>query len=257
MRVLVVHNRYSSRVPSGENLAVDDEVRWLDRGRCRGAPARGDERRTRSIPAARSDTCDGVESGLWWSPLASTSKPSSTRPRPDVVHVHNLFPLLTASVPTAALAGASRSCGRCTTRRVRCVAGSWFRDGHACHECRPGGGSPASCTAATRSPTRPAHWSSPSALRSSAPRVGARRDRCRHQRRHARAGSSRPPASTPRSGGDQAQRRRRRHLAAASRRRAAGVRLPRPVVRVQGRPAAARRLAARRRRRRVAHRGRR
>ena len=29
MRVLVVHNRYSSRVPSGENLAVDDEVRWL------------------------------------------------------------------------------------------------------------------------------------------------------------------------------------------------------------------------------------
>ena len=29
MRVLVVHNRYSSRVPSGENLAVDDEIRWL------------------------------------------------------------------------------------------------------------------------------------------------------------------------------------------------------------------------------------
>ena len=29
MRVVVVHNRYSSRTPSGENLAVDDEARWL------------------------------------------------------------------------------------------------------------------------------------------------------------------------------------------------------------------------------------
>src|SRR5690606_13195715 len=29
MRILAVHNRYSSRVPSGENLAVDDELRWL------------------------------------------------------------------------------------------------------------------------------------------------------------------------------------------------------------------------------------
>src|SRR4029450_13496587 len=29
MRALLVHNRSSSRVPSGENLAVDDEVRWL------------------------------------------------------------------------------------------------------------------------------------------------------------------------------------------------------------------------------------
>ena len=29
MRVLVVHNAYSSRVPSGENLSVADEVAWL------------------------------------------------------------------------------------------------------------------------------------------------------------------------------------------------------------------------------------
>ena len=29
MRALLVHNRYSSRVPSGENAVVDDEARWL------------------------------------------------------------------------------------------------------------------------------------------------------------------------------------------------------------------------------------
>ena len=29
MKVLVVHNRYSSRVPSGENVSVANEVGWL------------------------------------------------------------------------------------------------------------------------------------------------------------------------------------------------------------------------------------
>ena len=51
--------------------------------------------------------------------------------RPDVVHVHNLFPLLTGSVPAAARRRGIPVVWTVHNRRVRCVGGGLFRDGHA------------------------------------------------------------------------------------------------------------------------------
>jgi glycosyltransferase involved in cell wall biosynthesis len=136
MRVLVVHNRYSSRVPSGENLAVDDEVRWLGEA---GVDVRlhvvtNDELLARGV-AAR--VRDGLEAP--WSPSARRLfERALDQHRPDVVHVHNLFPLLTASVPTAARQRGVPVTWTVHNRRVTCVAGGNFRDGRPCYECRPG-----------------------------------------------------------------------------------------------------------------------
>src|SRR5690606_33167703 len=58
--------------------------------------------------------------------------------RPDVVHVHNLFPLLTASVVAAALDQGVPVVWTVHNFRLRCVAGTHFRDGRPCHDCRPG-----------------------------------------------------------------------------------------------------------------------
>ncbi len=132
MRVLVVHNRYSSAVPSGENAVVDHEVRWL-----REASVDVDlfEARNDDVmdagPVARVSA--GV-SALWNRRAAQQLRERIERFRPDVVHVHNVFPLLSASVLSAALSAAP-VVWTVHNYRIACVAGTFSLDGRPCHEC--------------------------------------------------------------------------------------------------------------------------
>ena len=74
-----------------------------------------------------------------WSRSAGTRvRADIERLRPDVVHVHNLFPLLTASAPWSALRAGVPVVWSCRNRRVVCVEGTHFRDGSPCQLCRPG-----------------------------------------------------------------------------------------------------------------------
>jgi glycosyltransferase involved in cell wall biosynthesis len=136
MRLLVVHNRYSSRVPSGENLAVDDEVRWLLEA---GIDVRRHEVSNDDIvdPGAVARARDGLDSVL---SLRAHRRfvAALDEVRPDLVHVHNLFPLLTATVPMAARRRGLPVVWTVHNFRTRCVAGTNFRDGRPCHQCRPG-----------------------------------------------------------------------------------------------------------------------
>jgi glycosyltransferase involved in cell wall biosynthesis len=136
LRILVVHNRYSSRVPSGENLAVEDEVRWLrDAGvEVETFEASNDEVLGAGAVARARQALESV-----WSPSAHRSLADMLgRTRPDLVHVHNLFPLLTASAPAAAHRRGLPIVWTVHNHRVTCVAGTNFRDGQPCHRCRPG-----------------------------------------------------------------------------------------------------------------------
>ncbi len=136
MRVLVVHNRYSSRSPSGENAAVDDEIRWLG--------IAGVDVVTHQVSNDEMvdvGPLDRVRDGLGavWSVAARRRfERMLDECRPDLVHVHNLFPLLSASVPLAARRRGTPLVWTVHNRRVRCVAGGYFRDGQPCHQCRPG-----------------------------------------------------------------------------------------------------------------------
>jgi glycosyltransferase involved in cell wall biosynthesis len=136
MRVLVVHNRYTSRVPSGENLAVDDEVAWL---LAAGVEVVRHEVSNDEIvsPGPLGRVRDGVQA-VWSLSARRRFLETLDAHGPDVVHVHNLFPLLTGSVPAAARRRGVPVVWTVHNRRVRCVAGGYFRDGAACHECRPG-----------------------------------------------------------------------------------------------------------------------
>ncbi len=136
MRVLVVHNYYSSRVPSGENLAVDDEVRWL---RDAGVDVARHEVSNDDIvsPGPLARARDGVEA-TWSLSAGRRFRRALDTSRPDIVHVHNLFPLLTSSVPMAALRRGLPVVWTVHNFRVRCVAGTHFRDGRPCYDCRPG-----------------------------------------------------------------------------------------------------------------------
>ena len=136
MRVLVVHNRYSSRVPSGENLAVDDEVRWLGEA---GVDVVRHEVTNDEIvsPSALARVRYGAEA-VWSLSARRRFLTALDGHRPDVVHVHNLFPLLTGSVPSAARRRGVPVVWTVHNRRVRCVDGGNFRDGLPCTSCRPG-----------------------------------------------------------------------------------------------------------------------
>jgi glycosyltransferase involved in cell wall biosynthesis len=136
LRVLVVHNNYSSRVPSGENLAVRDEAGWL---RAAGVDVTLHEAHNDEVvgggPAARLRQAAG---SVWSLPAQRRLAADIDRFRPDLVHVHNLFPLMSASVPWQALRRDLPVVWTVHNRRVRCVGGTNFRDGRACDLCRPG-----------------------------------------------------------------------------------------------------------------------
>ena len=247
MRVLVVHNRYSSRVPSGENLAVDDEVRWLrERGRRRG-PARGDQRRDRAR-RARSAGRGTASTRVWSLPARRRFLATLDGARPDVVHLHNLFPLLTGSVPRAAAgSGACPSSGRCTTGGCAAWPAATSATGRPATSAVPAGASPASCTAATRGRPPPAP-SSPPPARCSARRPGARASPRRHQPRTWRSWLATTGGFDAAARAGQAQRGRRPDQGGPARRRAAATFLfLGRLAAVQGAGAAARRLAAGRR----------
>jgi glycosyltransferase involved in cell wall biosynthesis len=136
MRVLVVHNRYSSGIPSGENVSVDSEVRWLnDAGvDVTTFEASNDEALGGGIGAKLRAARDAP----WSRPAAQRFTAQLAADQPDLVHVPNLFPLLTASVPSAALAAGLPVVWTARNRRLLCVDGTNFRDGSPCEDCRPG-----------------------------------------------------------------------------------------------------------------------
>ncbi len=74
-----------------------------------------------------------------WSPTAAGRFDEVVdRVRPDVIHVHNLFPLFTASVPWRAVHRDVPVVWTARNMRVLCVDGTQFRNGAPCTSCRPG-----------------------------------------------------------------------------------------------------------------------
>ena len=136
MRVLVVHNMYSSRVPSGENLSVFNEVTWL---REAGVDVHLHETTNDQLfGRSRADQLGQALRSVWSTPARREIEAVIDDFAPDLVHVHNLFPLLTASVPAAALRLGLPVLWTVRNNRVVCVNGTYFRDDAPCHECRPG-----------------------------------------------------------------------------------------------------------------------
>ena len=126
-----MHSYYSSRVPSGENRVVDAQASALSAAGhdvvvVSQATDRRDQRRTYPLEAAAT-----VATGLGPSPVEELR-----RFRPDVVHVHNLFPnfgtrwLRTWDGPLVA-----------TMHNYRpvCPSATLFRDGHVCRDCLESG----------------------------------------------------------------------------------------------------------------------
>jgi glycosyltransferase involved in cell wall biosynthesis len=133
MKVLIAHNRYSSAQPSGENTIVDAEIAQLS--------AAGIE----VIPFIRSsDDISGMSLGrkllLPASPIYSASAQRELATlikaeRPDVMHLHNPYPLMSPWVIRTAHAHGVPVVQTIHNYRHVCAAATLFRDGANCHDC--------------------------------------------------------------------------------------------------------------------------
>ncbi|MEV5383499.1 glycosyltransferase family 4 protein [Streptomyces sp. NPDC052721] len=133
MHVLVVHNRYSSAQPSGENRVVDEEVELL---RAAGHRVEVFERRSDDIAGRSLLGKVAVPLLVPWNPAVRTELTARLRAeRPDVVHVHNVFPLLSPAVLAACADAGVPVVATLHNYTQICPPGTLQRDGRLCTDC--------------------------------------------------------------------------------------------------------------------------
>lgn len=133
MKVLVVHNRYRSAHPSGENAVVDDESRLLGE---HGAVVERLEVESDEIEGWGAVRRAALPARVVWSGRGHRLvRAAIERFDPDVVHVHNTFPLLSPSALWAARRSRAAVVQTLHNFRALCPAATFLRDGKVCEDC--------------------------------------------------------------------------------------------------------------------------
>jgi len=130
MKVLMVHNRYQQR--GGEDAVVDAEVRLLGSN---GIDVQRFDADNDSIHGLRAKL--QVSASQFGSPSAVKTAFSRALSdfRPDVVHVHNWFPTVSATVFRTCQQAHVPVVHTLHNYRLLCVTATLFRDGGVCEDC--------------------------------------------------------------------------------------------------------------------------
>ncbi|MGZ4561023.1 MAG: glycosyltransferase family 4 protein [Mycobacteriaceae bacterium] len=130
---MVVHNHYRSGMPSGESSVVVREIAGL---RARGHTVESIERRSDEIESWSTTRRVILPARVVWSRASRQALADELRARrPDVVHVHNTFPLLTPSVLSACTDVGVPLVVTVHNYKASCASGAFFREGRICVEC--------------------------------------------------------------------------------------------------------------------------
>jgi glycosyltransferase involved in cell wall biosynthesis len=136
MRVVLVHNRYRSAAPSGENRVVDIEGGALAAA---GHEVIRFEKGSDEIEHWSRAKKASLPARVVWSRESRRGLTETLREhRPDVVHVHNTFPLLSSAVLYACRDAAVPVVATVHNYKLACVSGDFFRRGAVCHDCARG-----------------------------------------------------------------------------------------------------------------------
>ena len=136
MRVLLVHSRYRSATPSGENRVVDQESEELARA---GHEIRRFEKDSDEIEHWSAAQKALLPARVVWSRESHRELTATLRAyRPDIVHVHNTFPLLSAAVLYACRDLPVPVVATIHNYKLACASGDFFRQGAVCHDCDHG-----------------------------------------------------------------------------------------------------------------------
>jgi glycosyltransferase involved in cell wall biosynthesis len=129
VRVLILHSRYLSGAASGENRVVDDEASLLERG--------GHDVRVWSPSPIDAGLGSRVRAGvdaIWSRRAASRVRALIEDHRPDIVHFHNLFPMLSPAAVRVA-AATTPTVMTLHNYRLLCLPATFLRDGKVCELC--------------------------------------------------------------------------------------------------------------------------
>lgn len=134
MKVLVAHNAYQAALPSGENVVVRRQIDDLREAGVDVIPyLRSSDELVRS---GRSGRARAAASTLGIGSSVGDLVRVLVRERPDVVQLHNLVPLISPRVIALAHAHGAAVVQTVHNFRHVCMAGTYFRDGHECLDCR-------------------------------------------------------------------------------------------------------------------------
>jgi len=130
MKVLQVHNHYDSSQPSGENRVVLEERDLLEAAGVEVATLYTHSDEIHSLRQKVAAT--GLQLGMGGADVVERLLQDF---KPDVVHVHNLQPLITPRLLDLCAGRGIAAVRTVHNYRAGCVAGTHFRDGHACFDC--------------------------------------------------------------------------------------------------------------------------
>ncbi|WP_203818426.1 glycosyltransferase family 4 protein [Paractinoplanes ferrugineus] len=134
MKVVVAHNRYREAIPSGENVIVDTEIAQLRAVGVEVLPFQRSSDSIGELPAVQKALLP--ISPIYGGPAQRDLARLLTDERPDLLHLHNPYPLLSPWVIKTAHAHGVPVIQTVHNYRQVCSSGLYFRDGHNCQDCR-------------------------------------------------------------------------------------------------------------------------
>ena len=136
LRIMLAHNWYRSANPSGENRVVERESAALT---ARGHEVISFDRYSDDIADWPPSRKASLPARIIWNREAHQDLRARLRSeRPDVVHIHNTFPLLSPAVLYACRDESMPVVITVHNYRLMCAAGNFFRDGAICQDCVTG-----------------------------------------------------------------------------------------------------------------------
>jgi glycosyltransferase involved in cell wall biosynthesis len=129
LRVLVVHNRYV--LPGGEDRVFESEIQLLTQF---GEDVSILEEQT-IYPQGVLQKIGVAANSLWSTEWHRKFRVRLREFRPDVVHVHNFFPVISPSVYYACHKAAVPVVQTLHNYRLSCPGATFYRDGKICEEC--------------------------------------------------------------------------------------------------------------------------
>ncbi|HXL93190.1 MAG TPA: glycosyltransferase [Streptosporangiaceae bacterium] len=133
MKVVQIHNRTRSTMPGGENRVVDQEYTALTEQGHEVIRFERDSDDIERLPALKKAM---VPAKVIWSHEAHRDLSATLRRHnPDVVHVHNTFPLLSSAVLYACRDAKTPLVATIHNYKLACASGDFFRNGSVCRDC--------------------------------------------------------------------------------------------------------------------------
>jgi len=130
MKILLVHNDYG--VFSGEEAVFEAMASLLER---RGHTVRWFRRSSKEIPHMRFGRVRAFFSGIYNSGAAKAMRGVLAEYRPDIVHVQNVYPLISPSVLSVCRRARAPVVMTLQNYRLVCPSGLHQRNGRVCEKC--------------------------------------------------------------------------------------------------------------------------